>query len=192
MIPSYLMAPKINWEQLAEIKELKSYFEKDFLGFKAKIEIYLQYWERINPQELDKLAFLRALEITNGCTQWAYRRQDRECLSLEQTRKCMQLSMSSIKNKKIKFKHRENMTFSPEINDLIEEGRSLYIDAFKNNIKGKEEEFYALSTAQFLVYGKERIDRAFEIIKDEFMDYFTPYFINKGINYISPYLNSTN
>lgn len=189
MTQTCLVKPEINWLKLIEIKELKPYFEKDFFGFKSKIEKHYAFWHKINPQELDKLAFLRVLEITNGCTQWAFRRQDRECLSTEQTRKCMKLSMSSIKNKKIVFKYREAITFSPEINNLIEEGRNIYIDAFKNNIEGKKEEFYALSTAQFLVYGKERIDKAFAILKEEFMDYFTPYFIEKGQNYVKPYLS---
>lgn len=188
MAQTCLIKQEISWQKLMDIKELKPYFEKDSFSFQSKIEKYLISWQKIKPQELDKLAFLRVLEITNGCTQWAFRRNDRECLSLEQTRKCMKLSMSSIKNKKIIFQYREAMTFAPEINNLIEEGRSLYIDAFKNNIEAKQEEFYALSTAQFLVYGKERIDQAFAILQEEFIDYFTPYFIHKGQNYIKPYL----
>ncbi len=180
---------EINWDKLAEIGELKSYFQKDFELFKNRVLFHLEIWEKINPQDLDKLSLLRALEVTNGCTQWAYRRQDKECLSPEQTRKCMKLSMSSIKNKEIPLANGESVKFSSQMQNLIDEGRDLYIDAFKNNVEGKEEEFYALSTAQFLIYGQERMEKSFEIIKENYLDYFTEFYLNKGINYVKPYFN---
>ncbi|AUC59964.1 hypothetical protein AA637_01830 [Cyanobacterium sp. HL-69] len=178
----------IDWEQLAQIEELKSYFEKDEKHFKQQVTDYVEEWEKISAEDLDKLAFLRALEITNGCTQWAYRRQDKECLSLEKTRECMQLSMSSIKNKKIPLANGEFITFCPEIEKLIDTGRDLYIEAFKRNIAKKTQEFYALSTAQFLIYGKPRMDEAFTKIKDNYLQYFGEFYINRGINYVRPYL----
>ena len=84
---------KINWDKLASIKELESYFTDDFQGFKNQVEKYIQAWEKISAEDLDKLAILRALEVTNGCTQWAYRRGDKESLPIEQTQQCMKLSM---------------------------------------------------------------------------------------------------
>ncbi|MBE9223736.1 hypothetical protein IQ215_13615 [Cyanobacterium stanieri LEGE 03274] len=178
----------INWQKLAQIEELKSYFNQDEERFKQQVINYLEQWQKISAEDLDKLAFLRALEITNGCTQWAYRRQDKECLSLEQTRECMQLSMSSIKNKKIPLANGDLITFSPEIEELIDTGRDLYIEAFKRNLARKTQEFYALSTAQFLVYGKQRMDQAFSKIKENYLSYFGEFYINKGINYVRPYL----
>ncbi|BAQ62569.1 hypothetical protein GM3708_2975 [Geminocystis sp. NIES-3708] len=178
----------INWQKLAEIKELKPYFDNNFEGFKTKIENYLPLWQNIPSDDLDKLALIRALEVTNGRTQWAYRRQDKDCLSLEQTQKCMKLSMSSIKNKEIRLNNGDVIKYTGILADLMDESRGLYIDAFKNNILGKDEEFYALSTAQFLVHGKERMNKCFQILRDNYLDLFTEFFINKGEKYIQPYL----
>ncbi|HIK38084.1 MAG: hypothetical protein NZ901_12865 [Geminocystis sp.] len=179
----------IHWEKLAEIKELKNHFSHDFDSFQNLIVDYITIWSNLDKENLDKLAILRALEVTNGCTQWAYRRGDKDCLPIEKTRKCMSVSMSSIKNKRIYLKS-ETITFPPEIARLIDEGRSLYIQAFKNNLPEKEREFYALSTAQFLVYGRERMNRAFDIIQENFGDVFTEFFINKGRRYVQPYLEA--
>lgn len=179
----------INWDKLATIEELKPYFEKDPEKFKQQIQKHLQAWAEISPDDLDKLAFLRALEITNGCTQWAYRRQDKECLSLEKTRECMHLSMSSIKNKKIPLANGEFITFSPDIEMLIDTGRDLYIEAFKRNLPKQTQEFYALSTAQFLTYGKTRMEQAFAKITENYLPYFGEFYINKGRNYVKPYLS---
>lgn len=178
----------INWQKLAEIKELKPYFNHNFEGFKTKIENYLLQWQNIPPEDLDKLALIRALEVTNGCTQWAYRRGDKDCLSLEKTQQCMKLSMSSIKNKKIILNNGDIIQYTGLLAPLLDESRNLYIDAFKNNISGKDEEFYALSTAQFLVHGKERMNKCFQIMRENYLDLFTEFFICKGEKYIHPYL----
>ncbi|NCO73863.1 MAG: hypothetical protein GW795_13270 [Cyanobacteria bacterium] len=180
----------INWQKLAQIKELEPYFTKDFQGFKNKIENYLNIWIKISPEDLDKLALIRALEVTNGCTQWAYRRGDQDCLPLEETQKCMKLSMSSIKNKEILLNNGKVIKYTGKLAQLMDESRSLYIDAFKNNIEGKEEEFYAISTAQFLVHGEERMNKCFQIIKDNYLSLFTDFFIKKGENYVKPYLSA--
>jgi len=179
----------INWDKLAQIEELKLFLEEDEINFKKTVEKYLKIWSNFSQEDLDKLALLRALEVTNGCTQWAYRRGDRECLSIEQTRECMKLSMSSIKQKKIPLKNEQIITFSPEMENLIEEGRDLYISAFKENIPEKEKEFYALSTAQFLTYGQQRMNTSFDIIRDNYLELFTDFYINKGKKYVQPYLN---
>ncbi len=179
---------RINWTILADIKELKPHFSQDFRAFKRLIIEYITFWVTLDKENLDKLAILRALEVTNGCTQWAYRRRDKDCLPVESTRKCMILSMSSIKNKRIPLKG-YTITFAPEIAKLIDEGRDLYIQAFKKNLAEKEREFYALSTAQFLVYGRERMDRAFDIIQENFGEIFA-HFIDKGRKYVQPYLDA--
>jgi len=179
---------KINWDKLAEIKELTSYFEQEAEYFKNLVENYLKIWQKIDDDDLDKLALLRALEVTNGCTQWAYRRGDQECLSIEQTRECMKLSMSSIKKKKIPLKNGEIISFSEEMETLIDEGRDLYISAFKENVAEKEREFYALSIAQFITYGQERMEKSFKIITENYQHLFTDFYIAKGKKYVQPYL----
>lgn len=93
------MAPQrqINWQKLAEIYELKEFFAADFAGFQAEIEQQLQDLDRFPTETLDKLAKLRALEVTNGITQWAYRRGAAQALPIEQTRQCMNMVMGFMK-----------------------------------------------------------------------------------------------
>jgi hypothetical protein len=160
-----------DWQQLAQIKELKEYFETDFHGFSKRIEHHIHELQKIDSKELDNLAILRVLEVTNGCTQWGFRRKDEGCLSVEQTRG-------------------ESIHFTSSIQQLIEEGRGLYQDAFKKNIVGKEKEYYAYSTAQFLVYGRPRLNAALQLVKQEFESLFTTYYIEKGRNYIAPYMEA--
>ena len=77
-----------------------------------------------------------------------------------------------------------------EIEQLIEEGRKLYQDAFKKNIPDQKKEYYAYSTAQFLVYGRPRLTAAIQLVKQDFDSLFTTYYIEKGRNYIAPYLEA--
>lgn len=184
------MESLFSWEKLAQIKELKEYFEADFSDFQQQIEHHIQYFQQIDPEELDKLAILRVLEVTNGCTQWGFRRQDEHCLSANQTRECMRKVIGFIKEKRIDFSTGESIHFTPSIEKLIEEGRNLYQDAFKKNIAGAQKEYYAYSTAQFIAYGRQRLETALQVVKDEFESLFTPYYIGRGRNYISPYMEA--
>lgn len=179
-----------DWQQLAQIKELKEYFETDFDGFSKRIEHHIQELQKIDSKELDNLAVLRVLEVTNGCTQWGFRRKDEGCLSVEQTRECMKKVIGFIQDKKIDFPSGESIHFTSSIQQLIEEGRELYQEAFKKNITDKEKEYYAYSTAQFLVYGRPRLNAALQLVKQEFESLFTTHYIEKGRNYIAPYMEA--
>ncbi|WPF89247.1 hypothetical protein WEU38_02920 [Cyanobacterium aponinum AL20118] len=180
----------INWQKLAEIKELKDYFNDDFQEFKNSICHYLKIMAKMTSTSIQEIAIIRALEVTNGCTQHSYRRNDSDCLSVEQTRECMKLSISSIRNQEIILKNGDVLEFSPETKELMTHIKTLYMDAFKNNIASQEKEFYAFSTAQFLACGKEKIDYGFQVVKDNYQDLFTDTFINKGIKYIEKYLEA--
>lgn len=180
----------INWSKLAQIKELAEYFAADFSGFQQKVEQHIVGLNDIPAAELDKLALLRVLEITNGCTQWGFRRQDEHCLSADQTRECMRKVIGFIKAKQIDLPSGESIHFTPAIEKLIEEGRDLYQDAFKKNVAGAEEAYYAYSTAQFIVYGRQRLSQAMAVVKQEFEPMFTSYYINRGRNYIAPYFEA--
>jgi hypothetical protein len=129
------------------------------------------------------------LEVTNGCTQWAYRLEKEDRLPLEKTRECMNLSMSTIKHQRLILKTGEILEFSPTVKNIMREIRDIYIDGFKNNIEGKEQEFHASSTAQFLSFDQKRVEKSFAIISENYLDLFTKYFINKGMNYIQRYLD---
>jgi hypothetical protein len=179
-----------DWQQLAQIEELKEYFVTDFHGFSKRIEHHIHEMQKIESKELDKLAILRVLEVTNGCTQWGFRRKDEGCLSVEQTRECMKKVIGFIQDKKIDFPSGESIHFTSSIQQLIGEGRELYQDAFKKNIPGKDKEYYAYSTAQFLVYGRPRLNAALQLVKQEFESMFTTYYIEKGRNYIAPYIEA--
>lgn len=180
----------VNWEKLAQIKELKEYFETDFAGFQQLIESHIESLSLINGEELDKLAMLRAIEVTNGCLQWAFRRQDKECLSVEQTRECMRLVIGFMDSKTIKRPNGETINFSPELEQLMDKVRSLYQDAFKKNIESAEREFHAYSTAQFLACGCQRLELAQSLVAQDFESLFTPYYLQKGRNYIAPYIDA--
>lgn len=186
------MNREINWQKLAQVKELKEFFEEDFEGFKNKICDYLKMMAKMPLKTIKEVAMIRALEVTNGCTQHAYRREDKDCLSLEKTRECMKVSMASIIHQRIKFKNGDVLEFAPETKELMTNIRNLYIDAFKNNIPSQEREFYAFSTAQFLACGKENIEQGFDFVRENYQDLFTDLFIQKGIKYAEKYLEAIN
>ncbi|MDM9584101.1 MULTISPECIES: hypothetical protein [unclassified Nostoc] len=178
----------IYWNKLTEIQELKEFFEEDFQGFKKLIEDRIEEFEKFSDDALDKFSKLRALEVTNGCTQWGFRRGDKECLSVEQTRECMNLVMGFMKRTELYFPSEGQIEFDDEQKAFIQAGRSLYKDAFKNNVKESEREYYAASTAQFIVYGHERMERAMALVKQDYETLFSPYYIERGQKYIVPYL----
>ena len=178
----------ICWNRLAEIEELKEFFEEDYQEFKKLIKEHIEELEKFSDEALDKFAKLRVLETTNGCTQWAFRRGDRECLSVEQTRECMNLVMGFIKRIELYFPSEGLIKFDNEQKAYIQAVRSLYKNAFKENIKESERKFYAASTAQFIVCGRERMQQAMALVKQDYETLFSPYYIERGQKYIVPYL----
>lgn len=178
----------IYWQKLAEIEELKEYFAEDFSGFKKLIEEQIEELEKFSDEALDKFAKLRGLEVTNGCTQWGFRRGDKECLSVEQTRICMTLVMGFMKRAEIYFPSLGKIKLDAEQTAFLQAGRSLYKNAFKNNVLESKREYYALSTAQFIVYGRDRMQQALALVKQDYETLFSPYYIQRGQNYISRYL----
>ena len=180
----------IYWEKLAEIRELKEFFAEDFSGFKKLIEDSIEEFAKFSDRTLDKFAKLQALEVTNGCIQWAFRRGDKECLSLEQTRECMNLVMGFMKRIELYFPSEGKIEFDEEEKAFIQAARSLYKDAFKNKIKESERKFYATSTSQFIVFGYQRIQRAMALVKQDYESLFSPYYIERGQKYIKRYLEA--
>ncbi|MGK7945539.1 MAG: hypothetical protein AB4058_13815 [Microcystaceae cyanobacterium] len=178
----------IYWEKLAEIRELQEFFAEDFQGFQKLIENNMEKLAKFSAQNLDKFAKLRVLETTNGCTQWGFRRGDKECLSVEQTRECMNLVMGFMKRAELHFPSEGQIEFDDEEKAFIQAGCSLYRDAFKNNVRGSQRKYYAASTAQFIVYGHERIQRAMTLVKQDYETLFSSYYIERGQKYIAPYL----
>lgn len=180
----------IDWNKLAEIEELKDFFEEDFQGFKNLIEDNIEEVEEFSEEALDKFAKLRVLEITNGCTQWGFRCNDPNCLSVEKTRECMNLVMGFMKKGELYFPSEGKVELNSEEKAFLEKGRSLYQSAFKNNVEESKRKYYAASTAQFVVYGHDRIQQALTLVKHDYEPLFSPHYIEKGEKYIAPYLKA--
>ena len=182
--------PTIHWNKLAQIRELQEFFAEDYQGFKKLIEAYMEELEKFSDDALDKFAKLRALEVTNGCTQWGFRRGDKECLSIEQTRKCMNLVMGFMKRTELYFPSEGNIEFNEAEKAFVQKIRSLYKDGFKENIKASERKFYAASTAQFIILGHKRMEQAMTLVKKDYETLFSPYYIERGQKYIGAYLEA--
>jgi hypothetical protein len=178
----------VDWQQLAQIEELKKYFEANFTDFQQLIEAEIERLSWLTEDDLNQLSKIRAIEVTNGCVQWGFRRKDEQSLSVDDTRKCMQLSIGFIKAKKLYFPSQGTITFRPEVQEFIDRARQLYQDAFKNNVAGAERKYYIGSTAQFIVFGRARMEAAMELVKQDYEELFSPYYIQRGRNYIAPYL----
>ena len=178
----------IYWDRLAEIEELEEFFQEDSVSFKDLIEKHIEEVEIFSDKSLNKFSKLRALEVTNGCTQWGFRRGDKECLSIEQTRECMNLVIGFIKRTELYFPSEGHLEFNEEETAFVQAGRLLYKQAFKNNLEEATRQYYAASTAQIIVFGHERMQRAMALVKQDYETLFSPYYIERGQKYIAPYL----
>lgn len=180
----------VNWQKLAAIEELQEFFAEDFQGFKQLIEANIETVEQFSEEALDKFAKLRVLEITNGCTQGGFRYGDPQCLSVEQTRECMNLVMGFIKRAELYFPSEGHLEFDPEQQAFIAAGRDLYQDAFKNNVRESQRKYYAASTAQLIVYGHERLQQAMTLVKQDYEPLFSAHYLARAQAYITPYLSA--
>jgi len=179
-----------DWQKLSQIRELKEYFDADFQGFKKCIEDHIHELQKVEKEELDKLAIIRAIEVTNGCVQHGFRRNDENCLTVEQTRECMQRVIGFMNDQKVYFPSGKSISFIESTNQLMREVRELYQDAFKKNMADREREFYACSTAHFLVYGRQRLEAAMQLVQQEFESLFSKHYIEKGCKYIASYIEA--
>jgi hypothetical protein len=180
----------VDWNALEQIQELTPWFESGAADFRQEIERELVALQAIDPQDLDRLALLRVLEVTNGCAQWGFRRQDPGCLSADQARDCMRQVIGFIKDKRIVLPSGSTVGFSSAVEALIESGRELYHNAFKRNQSGAQRAYYAASTAQFIAYGPKRLQVALDLVNQEFEPLFTATWIARGQRYIAPYLKA--
>jgi hypothetical protein len=177
----------INFEKLSQVPYMKNYsYDPQFKGYVAKWE---SLWRKQSETGKQHAALIRAIECTNGCIQYAYRDGVTD-LSLDQTRECMKLSMSAIKNKQIRLKNGEMIGFDPTIHDILDETRDIYIAGFKHGDNEKLMEFYAQSVAIFYVLGRDRIDDAFQMVVDNFTDVFTLPWIDRGRSYVYKFVNA--
>ena len=113
------------------------------------------------------------IECTNGCVQHAFRDGDERALSVEQSRECMKLSMSTIKSKVLSLPDGTDIVLPKECYGIMNEARDLYVRGFKQGDEEALEEFFALSKAHFKVLGRKIIDEKFQFFAEHFEDVFT-------------------
>ena len=110
-------------------------------------------------EELDKLAVLRIIETTNGIIQFAFRDKTPDALSVEDTRKAMGFSMSSIKRMKIVLED-GTIDFADETKKIMGRVRDLYLKGMKQGDDEAYEKFLDASHACLIACGVPRLFEA--------------------------------
>jgi len=126
-------------------------------------------YSNLPSEELDKIAVLRVMECTNGIIQYAHRDNATYKLSIEETRRAMKFSMSSIKNLQIPLKE-ETIEFASETKDLLREARHYYIRGTKHGDDDAYAEFMKISRESARACGMDRIVKAQKLIEDQVDD----------------------
>jgi len=111
------------------------------------------------PKELDALAVLRIIETTNGIIQFAFRDKTPDALSVEDTRKAMGFSMSSIKRMRIVLED-GTIDFADETKEIMGRVRELYLKGMKQGDDEAYEKFLDASHACLLACGFDRLFQA--------------------------------
>ena len=126
-------------------------------------------YNNLPSEELDKIAVLRVMECTNGIIQYAHRDNASYKLSIEETRRAMKFSMSSIKNLQIPLKE-ETLTFAPETQELMRQARDFYVRGMKQGDDEAYAEFMRISRESARACGMERIIKAQKLIEEQVDD----------------------
>ena len=120
---------------------------------------WTETFNSLSSDELDKLAVLRIIETSNGIIQYMLRNGDPDALSIEDTRKAMGFSMSSIKRMQIVLEN-ETIEFAPETKKIMADVRTLYVSGMKRANDEDYAEFLRSSLACLQVCGIERLQAA--------------------------------
>jgi len=148
---------------------------------------WTELFENLPDEEKDKLAVLRLVEVTNGCIQQLFRNNDPDALSVEDTRKAMRFSMSSIKRMQIVLDN-ETIDFAEPTKAIMADVRDYYIRGQKMGDDGAFAEFMRASRACMNACGHYRLKSA----KDKLFSNcyaFPPYTYDWGFNYCLSLLN---
>lgn len=178
----------INFEKLASVPYMKDYSVNP--EFQSMVNKWINIWSAQSELSLEHAALIRAVECTNGCVQYAYRDGEDFALDIDKTRVCMKISMTIMNTKRIECPDGSVIEIDPTIHDLLDEVREIYISGFKRSNDEKLMEFYAQSVAQFYVIGEDKLNEALCFVKNNYENIFTPYFLERGRQYIFKYLNA--
>jgi hypothetical protein len=141
----------------------------------------------LSSDELDALAVLRIIECSNGVFQYKFRDSEPDALPIEETRKLMGFSMSSIKRQEIVLDS-ETIEFTPRVKEIMVQVRDLYIKGMKHGDDLAYAEFLKSSLACLKACGIERLEAA----KDKlFADcYAAPSFVwDSGLSYCKNFMS---
>ena len=116
-------------------------------------------FESLPSEELDALAVLRIIETSNGIIQFAFRDKTPDALSVEDTRKAMGFSMSSIKRMQIVLED-GTIDFSDETKEIMGRVRDLYLKGMKQGDDEAYEKFLDASHACLIACGVPRLFEA--------------------------------
>ena len=139
--------------------------------------------------ELDKLAVLRVMECSNGIIQHMYRDDDCDALSVEDTRRAMNFSMSSIKKMQIPLES-ETITFEDDTIKVMREVRDLYIQGVKHANDEAYTDFLDASLACLKACGMERLQTAHDKLLADCRE-MPPCAWSWGMSYIRNFMASS-
>ncbi|MFQ6537931.1 MULTISPECIES: hypothetical protein [Aphanothece] len=181
-------AGAVVWARLRDVPDLEEYLDADPERFTEEVQRAFEQWRTLPADQLEAVALLRALEVTNGCVQWAFRRKLDGHLGVERTRACMKTVMGFMVSKQIRWPDGAVVDFDPSVVPWLDAVRGLYIAAFKNGDAAAARSFYAQSAGQFLALGRERMRRAFGGVEDQFGELFGEDFLERGRRYAARFL----
>lgn len=150
---------------------------------------WTETFESLTDEDKDKLAVLRIIECSNGICQFMYRRGNKDALSIEDTRRLMGFSMSSIKRQKIVLES-ETIEFSPEVKDIMVKVRDYYVQGMKMQDDEAYDEFLRASLACLIACGLDRLEAAKAKL---FADCYAapPYVWQYGMDYCKSFMASS-
>ena len=146
-------------------------------------------FESLPDEEKDKLAVLRVLECTNGILQFMYRDKASDALSVEDTRKAMSFSMSSIKRMRIVLED-GIIDFADETKEIMGRVRDLYLKGMKMNDDEAYEHFLDASHACLRACGFDRLSDAKTRLYNHCY-HMPPYTWQWGLDYCKNFMSTT-
>lgn len=145
---------------------------------------WTEFYGSLSESDLEAIALLRVIECTNGCIQHAFREKDPRALSVDETRKAMNFSMTAMKELKFSVGP-ETYEFTGTTAEKLREARELYVRAFKHNEENAMNEFFDCSIACARVLGLERIKKAKELVEAHLTETFPEHTVSWGANYLA-------
>lgn len=146
-------------------------------------------FECLPSEELDALAVLRIIECTNGVIQFKYRDKEPDALSIEDTRKAMGFSMSSIKRMQIALED-GTIDFSDETKEIMGRVRDLYLAGMKRGDDEAYEIFLDASHACLIACGVPRLFEAKSRLYNHCY-YMPPHTYDWGLSYCLNFMSAS-